>query len=65
MAKSRGVTVHQEFPMFSNRTRCGRRRTKGMHYAWGDLKLVTCKDCLRGALLEQHRLAVANHGQGS
>lgn len=40
--------------MFSKRTTCGKRLTKDMFYAWGDLSLVTCKACLRAALLRNH-----------
>lgn len=40
---------HQEFPMFSKRMRCGLRSTKknNIKYAWGALKFITCKKCLR------------------
>lgn len=42
--------VHQESPMFSRRTSCGRKLTKNMHYAWGTLKFITCKRCAKKAV---------------
>lgn len=43
------MKVHQEAPMFSKRTACGKKLTKKMHYAWGTLKLITCKVCWKKA----------------
>jgi hypothetical protein len=42
--------VHQERPMFSKRTACGKKLTKNMPYAWGTLKLITCQKCWKKAV---------------
>lgn len=51
---SKRVT-HQERPMFSKRTACGKKLTKNMYYAWGTLNLITCKRCWEVAVLSNAR----------
>ena len=38
--------VHQESPMFSRRTACGKKLTKRLYYAWR-FRFITCKRCLK------------------
>jgi hypothetical protein len=39
--------VHQEYPMFSKQTTCGKKLTKRMYYVWGATHLITCEACLK------------------
>ncbi len=59
--------THIEYPMFSNRLLCGRKRTREVYYTWTWIKTVTCKQCKKKfitqkeqSVLEEYRRSYEN-----